>query len=282
VFSIAFSRDGKKLVSGSADKTVRVWNVATGEECFAPLSEHRGSVLSVAFSPDGSKIASAGADGEILLWDAESRVRIRAFVGHEKSVRGVAFSPDGGIIASASDDKTIRLWDTATGSPLGEPLNRHKGSVNSVAFSPDGRTIASGSFDKTIRLWDTATGSPLGEPLNGHTESVNSVAFSPDGRVLASGGDDKSVLIWHAVPMYKRIGQIRTCVNLVDVARAALSPQLAAFSAGSGNLADLQRFALNDPRFAGENAIAALIVVGEVWDEQVRRRLGESVAPLAP
>jgi WD40 repeat protein len=239
VFSIAFSRDGKKLVSGSADKTVRVWNVATGEECFAPLSEHRGSVLSVAFSPDGSKIASAGADGEILLWDAESRVRIRAFVGHEKSVRGVAFSPDGGIIASASDDKTIRLWDTATGSPLGEPLN-------------------------------------------GHTESVNSVAFSPDGRVLASGGDDKSVLIWHAVPMYKRIGQIRTCVNLVDVARAALSPQLAAFSAGSGNLADLQRFALNDPRFAGENAIAALIVVGEVWDEQVRRRLGESVAPLAP
>ncbi|MCX5641525.1 MAG: serine/threonine protein kinase [Planctomycetota bacterium] len=282
VFSIAFSRDGKKLVSGSADKTVRVWNVATGEECFAPLSEHRGSVLSVAFSPDGSKIASAGADGEILLWDAESRVRIRAFVGHEKSVRGVAFSPDGGIIASASDDKTIRLWDTATGSPLGEPLNRHKGSVNSVAFSPDGRTIASGSFDKTIRLWDTATGSPLGEPLNGHTESVNSVAFSPDGRALASGGDDKSVLIWHAVPMYKRIGQIRICVNLVDEARAALSPQLAAFSAGSGNLADLQRFALNDPRFAGENAIAALIVVGEVWDEQVRRRLAEPVAPPAP
>ncbi len=283
VFSIAFSRDGKKLVSGSADKTVRVWNVATGKECFAPLSGHQDRVLSVAFSPpDGSKIASASSDGKILLWDAESRVQIWAIVGHAGPVRGVAFSQDGGIIASASDDKTIRLWDTASGKPRGNPLTGHKDVVASVAFSPDGRTIASGSFDKTIRLWDTATGLPLGEPLKGHTGSVNSVAFSPDGRALASGGDDKSVLIWHAVPMYKRIGQIRTCVNLVDEARAALSPQLAAFSAGSGNLADLQRFALNDPRFAGENAIAALIVVGEVWDEQVRRRLTKSVAPPAP
>jgi WD40 repeat protein/serine/threonine protein kinase len=283
VFSIAFSRDGKKLVSGSADKTVRVWNVATGKECFAPLSGHQDRVLSVAFSPpDGSKIASASSDGKILLWDAESRVQIWAIVGHAGPVRGVAFSQDGGIIASASDDKTIRLWDTASGKPRGNPLTGHKDVVASVAFSPDGRTIASGSFDKTIRLWDTATGLPLGEPLKGHTGSVNSVAFSPDGRALASGGDDKSVLIWHAVPMYKRIGQIRTCVNLVDEARAALSPQLAAFSAGSGNLADLQRFALNDPRFAGENAIAALIVVGEVWDEQVRRRLAEPVAPPAP
>ena len=282
VFSIAFSRDGKKLVSGSADKTVRVWNVATGDECFAPLSGHQDRVLSVAFSPDGSKIASAGADGEILLWDAESRVRIRAFVGHKQSVRGVAFSPGGGIIASASDDQTIRLWDTATGSPLGEPLNRHKGSVNTVAFSPDGRTIASGSFDNTIRLWDTATGLPLGEPLKGHTGSVNSVAFSPDGLALASGSDDQSVLVWHTVPMDKRIRQFRTCVDLVDEARAALRPQLAAFSAGSGNVADLQRFVLNDPRFAGEKAIAADIVVGEVWDEQVRRRLAEPVAPPAP
>jgi hypothetical protein len=82
--------------------------------------------------------------------------------------------------------------------------------------------------------------------------------------------------------MDERISQFRTCVDLVDEARAALRPQLAAFSAGSGNVADLQRFVLNDPRFAGEKAIAARIVVGEVWDEQVRRRLAESVAPPAP
>ncbi|NBQ15337.1 MAG: hypothetical protein EBU31_12225, partial [Proteobacteria bacterium] len=116
----------------------------------------------------------------------------------------------------------------------------------------------------------------------GHTGKVNSIAFSPDGGALASGSDDKRVLVWQAIPMSQRISQFRTCVNLVDEARAALSPQLAAFSAGSGNVADLQRFVLNDPRFAGEKRIAALIVVGEVWDKQVRRRLGESVAPLAP
>ena len=282
VFSIAFSPDGKKLVSGSADKTVRVWNVATGEECCAPLSEHRGFVLSVAFSPDCRTIASASNDGEVLLWDAESRVRIRALVGHTGPVRGVAFSQDGGIIASASDDRTIRLWDTATGKPRGNPLTGHEDVVASVAFSPDGKTIASGSFDRCIRLWDTATGLPLGGPLQGHTGKINSVAFSPDGRALASGSDDQSVLVWYAVRMDERLRQFRTCVDLVDEARAALSPQLAAFSAGSGNVADLQRFVLNDPRFAGEKAIAARIVVGEVWDEQVRRRLAKSVAPPAP
>jgi WD40 repeat protein len=282
VFSIAFSRDGKKLVSGSADKTVRVWNVATGKEYFAPLSGHQDRVLSVAFSPDGRKIASTSNDGKILLWDAESRVQIWAIVGHAEPVRGVAFSPDGGIIASASDDQTIRLWDTASGKPRGNPLRGHKGVVASVAFSPDGKTIASGSFDTYIRLWDTATGLPLGGPLQGHTGKVNSVAFSPDGLALASGSDDQSVLVWYAVRMDERISQFRTCIDLVDEARAALRPQLAAFSAGSGNVADLQRFVLNDPRFAGEKAIAARIVVGEVWDEQVRRRLAESVAPPAP
>jgi hypothetical protein len=82
--------------------------------------------------------------------------------------------------------------------------------------------------------------------------------------------------------MYKRISQIRTCVNLVEEARAALRPQLAAFSEGSGNVADLQRFVLNDRQLTGEKYIAALIVVGEVWDEQARRRLAESVAPPAP
>jgi hypothetical protein len=82
--------------------------------------------------------------------------------------------------------------------------------------------------------------------------------------------------------MDKRIRQFRVCVDLVDDARAALSPQLAAFSAGSGNVADLQRLVLTDPRFAGEKRIAARIVVGEIWDAQVRRRLAESVAPPAP
>jgi WD40 repeat protein len=183
VFSVAFSPDGRLLASGSSDKTIKLWDVATGS-LVRTLSGHTWSVFSVAFSPDGRLLAS-GSYREIKLWEVATGSEVRTLSGHVSDVTSVAFSPDGRLLASGSFDTTINLWDVATGS-LVRTLPDSRASVYSVAFSPDGRLLASGSLEETIKLWDVTTGS-LVRTLTGHTDSVYSVAFSPDGRLLASG-----------------------------------------------------------------------------------------------
>ncbi|PNH11155.1 Vegetative incompatibility protein HET-E-1 [Tetrabaena socialis] len=146
----------RQLASGSNDKTLRLWDTATGQ-CRATLEGHTDWVNSVAFSPDGRQLASGSDDKTLRLWDAATRQCTSTMGGHTDVVTSVAFSPDGRQLASGSNDKTLRLWDTATGQCTAT-LEGHTDWVKSVAFSPDGRQLASGSDDKTLRLWDTATG----------------------------------------------------------------------------------------------------------------------------
>lgn len=201
VQAAAFSPDGRRIASGSLDKTLRQWDAFTGQAVGAPLTGHTDAVTSVAFSPDNRRIVSASHDKTLRLWDASSGQPIgQPLVGHTDLVYSVAFSPDGRRVASASADKTIRLWDAVTGQAIGRPLTGHEHWVWSVAFSPDGRRIASaGSFDYTLRLWDASTGRPIGQPLRGHTDQASSVAFSPDGRRIVSGGADMTVRLWDAM-----------------------------------------------------------------------------------
>ena len=201
VTSVAFSPDGRRIVSGSTDNTLRLWDANTGKAIGAPLQGHGGLVNSVAFSPDGRRIVSGSTDNTLRLWDANIGKALGApLQGHEGPVTSVAFSPDGRRIVSGSSDNTLRLWDVTTGEAINVSQQEHKGAVMSVAFSPDGRRIASGSFDKTLRLWDATTGQPIGVPQQEHKSYVMSVAFSPDGRRIVSGSWDNTLRLWDANP----------------------------------------------------------------------------------
>jgi WD40 repeat protein/tRNA A-37 threonylcarbamoyl transferase component Bud32 len=195
VTSVAFSPDGRQVISASQDRTVRVWDARTGKELLT-LSGHADFVTCVAISPDGHRIAAGGRDRTVKVWDAQTGKETLSLSGHTGEVISVAFSAEGRRIVSGSADRTAKVWDAQTGREHRTvSLAGHTGALNSVAFSADGKRIASGSADRTVKVWDAETGQE-NRSLKGHTAPVWSVAFSRDGEHVVSGGADKTVKVW--------------------------------------------------------------------------------------
>ncbi len=193
VMAVAYSPDGRRLVSASHDGTLRLWDVGSGQT-IRVFRGHTDKVHSVVLSADGKQALSGARDKTLRLWDVDTGREVRRFTGHTGAVTGVALSPDGLLAVSGGEDGTVRLWDVATGQER-RRLGAFPKSVECVAFSHDGRRVLSGGWDQLVRLWDVASGREL-RRFEGHTSGVKSVAFAPDDRRLVSGAEDRTVRVW--------------------------------------------------------------------------------------
>ena len=194
VWSLALSADGQILVSGGADKTIKVWNLET-DQVLHTLSGHTDTVRAIALSPNGRILASGSGDHTIKLWNVETGQLLRTLAGHSGPVWSVAISPDGQTLISGGEDGALKIWRLQTGELI-RMIQAHADRVFSVAIAVDGETIATGGIDHTIKLWRLQTGELIGA-IAQHSSAVRAVDFSPDGRHLASGSWDKTIKLWN-------------------------------------------------------------------------------------
>ncbi|KAG2335491.1 WD40 repeat-like protein [Suillus weaverae] len=186
LYDVAFIRGTRLLVTGSRDKSLRVWDLDTGKQVGKRLLGHDGPVLTVAASPDGRWIMSGGDNGSILVWEvATDKTELKrvpvSFKGHTRDIFGAVFAPDSETFASASRGKSVRVWNRETGKIVLGPL-KVGSTANSVSYSPDGKKLAAGT-DEYIIFWNPKTGKELLKIK----ERAVIVAFTPDGLRLVSG-----------------------------------------------------------------------------------------------
>ncbi len=250
ITGVVISPDGQRAVSCSEDRTLRVWDLKSGEETCRLTAE--SAVFCIAVSPDGRQALSGGGNGVIQLWDLRTGRELGRLVGHNSLVHSVAFSPDGlrALSCSIADDLTVRLWDIRERKEL-RHLVGHRHNVNAVQFSVDGNSAYSGSSDRTIRRWDLRTGSeqvcyhfpctvlnfvlshdgatiaasggagmvqllePEG-PLKavscvGHSADVRGISFCPGDNCLLTAAEDQTVRLWDVKAGVERYHEQVTC-----------------------------------------------------------------------
>jgi WD40 repeat protein len=198
VWDVAVTPDGQKVVSGGSDKTIKVWDLATGQ-CLATFEGHTDIVYGVTVTPDGKYIVSGSKDNTLKLWDLALGECLRTFAGHTKETYKAVVTPDGKRLVTGSQDETLKIWDIASGQCL-RTLFGHTDQigVHAIAVTPDGNKMVSGSHDYTMKVWDLSVGRCLAT-LRGHTGMIQGIVVTPDGEQVISGSWDKTLKVWDLV-----------------------------------------------------------------------------------
>jgi WD40 repeat protein/tRNA A-37 threonylcarbamoyl transferase component Bud32/tetratricopeptide (TPR) repeat protein len=239
VTTVAFSPDGKTIVTGSRDKLARLWDAATGLLVGQPML-HEDEVVDVAFGPDGSEVLTGAVDGTARLWSASAGPPMGQPL--IDSVYYAAFSPDGDKLVTIGEN--VRTWNTAARVPMGQPIAPSYGfpgaQVGSAVFSRDGKTIRTVSHSGVARRWDASTGRAAGQPntsMNAEGEQtidlrrrgnrgLRLMAVSPDGDTILSVTDENHARLWKA-------NSGETVMDQVDVISAVFSPDSKSIAIGS-------------------------------------------------
>ena len=201
IFSMRFSPNGTKLLTGSYDYSTVVWDLSNGaaEERF---QVHTGQVLDVDWKDDRT-FTSCSSDHAIHMCRLGTPKPLMSFLGHKDEVNAVKWDPSGRLLASCSDDATVKLWGEASPRPLFD-LREHTKEIYTIRWSPTGEgssnpskplMLASASFDTAVKLWDAPTGRCV-HTLSKHDKKVYTVAFSPCGEYLASGSLGGQLYVW--------------------------------------------------------------------------------------
>lgn len=231
VYAVAFGPANTFVVTGSFDKTLKIWDAKSGKET-KTLTGHQGLVLAVSVTPDGSHVTSGGADNKAKVWNSKTGKSIRD-LNHPELVDAVAYDPVGKRLATGCHDGQLRIWDLAVKDGQPKTIAAHRtpkpAAIYSVAWSPDGKTVATASFDQTVRLWDAGKGTLVRElpagfdriivhgkvgkvvptligtaagwyasapPDPGHRDQVFCVTFDAAGKMIATSSSDRTLKLW--------------------------------------------------------------------------------------
>jgi WD40 repeat protein len=197
--AVAWSRDGKYVVSAGLEEKIRVR--AMNRDAGDAIIDCHSPVTSLAFSPSGELLASGGYDHSVILWEVRTWKMIKVLRGHKETVTSIAISGDGKTLVSGSRDDTVRIWEIASGKELASISVKRENpdetwSSRARAITADGHLLAQGFSDGLVELWDVEKLRKL-TTLRGHVDFVPSLDFSPDGRLLATAANDGTVKVWN-------------------------------------------------------------------------------------
>jgi WD40 repeat protein len=267
VTTIALSPDQQFLISGSSDRTIKLWELATGtcvhtftgKRSLWSNAGHTDRIRAVVFHPDGQTVLSGSDDGTIKQWNLNSGELIDTFPDQGWGVTALTSSRDGQLLISGGGDRLISLWDLATATLI-ETLDKHRDQISALVLEPNGQRLLSASYDKMIRLWNLQTAQPL-NTLRGHTDRISAIAVSSDWLTLVSGSWDKTLKIWDLTEGR----QVRTLVHHLDrVSCLAMSPNDRWLASG-GEDNTIKLWALEDSDRLKLPQTSRPLLVGHAW-----------------